>query len=196
MPTDIKLKLRNHSKGSWVFVWNLVIWYWRILKIFQIPIRSRADERAKFSKGLIFCLTNCLREGMFRTHSYDEMNPRTKQKCRKVVGRTTSRLLLDWNTHSRRQSWHSEQCNTSQGHISDFVRSVSSRQSPTYWDWCDFRSGDNTHSSPIVIISTPETRHHINICMVPPVAGTSHHSHYVQARPCIVSRNLRKIFGK
>ena len=68
---------------------------------------------------------------MFRTHSYDEMNPRTKQKCRKVVGRTTSRLLLDWNTHSRRQSWHSEQCNTSQGHISDFVRSVGPRQSPT-----------------------------------------------------------------
>ena len=67
-------------------------------------------------------------QSIFRTHSYEEMNPRTKQKCRNPPrGRglySASRRLLEPGGDSRRRrSWHNEYLNNS---ISDLVRWVSS----------------------------------------------------------------------
>jgi len=122
-----------------------------------------------------------------RTHSYDEMNPRTKQKCRNPPRSrglySASRLLLEpGGDSSRRRSWHNEYLNNS---MTDLVR---------------FKGGPS-YPSPIVIVSAPESIKHINLTLVPlpGVASTvldTPYKHYVQTRPCIVSRNLRKIFRK
>ena len=95
LPNSIKKQGRRKSKVFERFVWSFV---WTFL-----PTRLK------------------LKYLLFRTRSYDEMNPRTKQKCRKVPRRSSSRWLLDWNDSTRRQSWHSEHQSANPG-LSDFVR--------------------------------------------------------------------------
>ena len=191
LPNSIKKQGRRKSKVFERFVWSFV---WTFL-----PTRLK------------------LKYLLFRTRSYDEMNPRTKQKCRKVPRRSSSRWLLDWNDSTRRQSWHSEHQSANPG-LSDFVRFRPDQTRPDQSIWY-FRCRHNTQPCPIVIISGPETRQQINISLVPAVASHHHdtsYQHYVQVttllspslqihntnsspfqtRPCIVSRNLRKIFGK
>lgn len=130
-----------------------------------------------------------------RTHSYEDMASRTKQKSRhhprgsRLTG--SKRILLDpdcCDAEHRRRSWHSEYWhNTS---MPDLAR----------------LRGDLSRPSPIVIISVPDSAvtrgHGIPLTLLPslplaPVLDTSpHNKQYVQARPCIVSRNLKKMFRK
>ena len=191
------------------------------------PNKKQGRRKSKVFERFVVCSVVCLcldidadwDGNIFRTHSYDEMNPRTKQKCRKVPRRSSSRWLLDWSDSTRRQSWHSEQQPSNQG-LSDFVRFYwisPSEQTGKRKNFSYFRAR-NTQTCPIVIISGPETRQQINISLVPVVPSHHHdtsYQHYVQVtllsriltqiksnspsfqtRPCIVGRNLRKIFGK
>lgn len=125
----IKLKLKNPSKDNLALDWKLVILFWHISMQCRMKTRNKeVGGRAKYLKGLYFdskSISSTLLLVTFRTHSYDEMNPRTKQKCRNPPRSrglySASRLLLEpGGDSSRRRSWHNEYLNNS---MTDLVRS-------------------------------------------------------------------------
>ena len=126
----------------------------------------------------------------FRTHSFDDSNPRAARNGRQPVQSDNNFVQ-----GGRRRSWHNEQ-STNFSTIFD----TSDRKSPV-------------HIAPIVIISTPESDETpipdpvSSLTISPekkpapsPPASTDlnqdiHHNKK-DRRPSIVKRNFRKIFGK